>query len=196
MSPAAKQTTGLARASGWQRVAAGGIAAALLAGLALAAWLTPNPAGYGTHTALGLSECGWLLATGHPCPTCGMTTSVALAADGNLLLAASAQPAGLLLALAASMGFWAALHVAATGSRLGVMFARLASPAAVTAAIAVAGAAWLYTWATWPDSPPSSPTGAAPAAQGPVDQQGAAGQQGAARPAWHFRPPEATTPGP
>lgn len=39
------------------------------------------------------------LLTGHPCPTCGMTTSFAYAVRGRLLRAFHAQPAGLAIAL-------------------------------------------------------------------------------------------------
>lgn len=146
----AGSAAGAARATTGQRVFAVGVAAVCLGGLVVAAWLTPDPAGHGTHVQLGLSECGWLVATGHPCPTCGMTTAVSLAADGRLLDAAVTQPAGMLAAVLAAAVFWGAVHVAATGSRLGTMFARLLTPRAVTAMVAACAVAWVYTLATWP----------------------------------------------
>lgn len=39
------------------------------------------------------------MLTGYPCPTCGMTTSVAFAARGQLASSFRAQPAGLILSL-------------------------------------------------------------------------------------------------
>ena len=74
------------------------VAAASLLGLA--AWLKPDPGGYGTHRQLGFGKCGMLVTTGYPCPTCGMTTAFAHAVRGQWLQAIIAQPAGFLLALA------------------------------------------------------------------------------------------------
>lgn len=67
--------------------------------LGIAAKLTPNPNGYGTHTQLGMKPCGMLVVTGLPCPTCGMTTAFAYTVRGNLYRAFLAQPGGLALAL-------------------------------------------------------------------------------------------------
>ncbi|MEM6955599.1 MAG: DUF2752 domain-containing protein [Myxococcota bacterium] len=39
--------------------------------------ITPAAEGHGTHTQLGLPPCGFLQATGIPCPGCGLTTSFA-----------------------------------------------------------------------------------------------------------------------
>lgn len=73
--------------------------------LALAAWLTPDPAGHGTHTQLGLPPCGFLLVTGLPCPGCGLTTAFSAMMHGDLVAAARANPFGVLLfaATAASL---------------------------------------------------------------------------------------------
>jgi MFS family permease len=62
--------------------------------LAIAAWLTPAPEGYGTHQQLGLSACTMLSLTGWPCPMCGMTTTFALLADGRVSEAFANQPFG------------------------------------------------------------------------------------------------------
>ncbi|MFN9968399.1 MAG: DUF2752 domain-containing protein, partial [Phycisphaerae bacterium] len=67
--------------------------------LVIGAWLTPSPTGMGTHRAIGLPPCGFLLATRRPCMTCGMTTAVSLAAQGRLLESARVQPAGALVAV-------------------------------------------------------------------------------------------------
>lgn len=65
--------------------------------LAIAAWLTPSPNGYGTHTQLGLGSCTMLTITGWPCPMCGMTTTFSLMAHGRLLDALENQPFGVVL---------------------------------------------------------------------------------------------------
>ena len=76
--------------------------------LGIAAWLTPSPAGHGTHTQLGLGTCTLLTITGWPCPMCGMTTTFSLLAHGRLVDAFFNQPFGLVLfsitVLGASIG--------------------------------------------------------------------------------------------
>ncbi len=62
--------------------------------LAIAAWLTPAPEGFGTHQQLGLGACTMLSLTGWPCPMCGMTTTFALLAEGRVAEAFENQPFG------------------------------------------------------------------------------------------------------
>ena len=66
--------------------------------LGVARQLEPDPRGFGTHTQLGLAPCAFALVTGHPCPTCGMTTSFAWFARGRFDRSWRANPAGSLLA--------------------------------------------------------------------------------------------------
>ena len=99
---------------------------------------------------LGLRPCGWVVAFDKPCVTCGMTTAFAFAAEGDMASAARAQPMGLVLALATAAGFWAALHVALTGSRLGSICARMLGARWLWAIAALAAASWAYKLATWP----------------------------------------------
>ncbi len=68
--------------------------------LGVAVWLRPDSRGYGTHERLGFGACGMLVATGYPCPSCGMTTAFAHTVRGQWLRAIYAQPAGFLLAVA------------------------------------------------------------------------------------------------
>ena len=89
-----------ARPTGRLRCYAGLVALGCVAILSLAAWLSPDDRGYGTHEGLGFGKCGMLVTTGLPCPTCGMTTAFAFAVRGRLIRAFLAQPAGLALALA------------------------------------------------------------------------------------------------
>lgn len=76
------------------------VGAALIAALAVATWLKPDPRGRGTHRQLGLPPCTFLLLFGFPCPSCGMTTSWAHVMHGNLGVAARTNLGGTLLALA------------------------------------------------------------------------------------------------
>jgi len=93
---------------------------ALLCGgpLVFAATLTPDVGGMGTHTQMGLPECGFVMATGYPCATCGCTTAFAHAADGSLLNALITQPFGALLALTLAMVVLIAGWSAASGMSL------------------------------------------------------------------------------
>ncbi len=119
--------------------------------LGVGAWMQPDPAGHGTHMQLGLPACAWASVFHKPCPTCGMTTSVSLAAHGRLIDSFVAQPFGLLVAVAAAVGFWSGLHVALTGSQLGRIYGTLMTPAVLWTLAALAAAAWGYKWATWPE---------------------------------------------
>jgi hypothetical protein len=77
-----------------------GMSVVLAAVLAVARWLEPNPAGLGTHTQLGLPSCQFYQITGHPCPSCGMTTAFAWFVRGEYRRSAAANPGGCLLAAA------------------------------------------------------------------------------------------------
>jgi len=81
------------------RIYAAGILVAMGAILITAARLHPDAHQYGTHEQLGLPPCGFLIMTGLPCPTCGMTTAFAYTVHGRLGHAAHAQFAGLVMAL-------------------------------------------------------------------------------------------------
>jgi hypothetical protein len=105
----------LARAGGQVRVVAALVMLACCGILGLAAWLTPDERGYGTHEQLGFGRCGMLVTTGLPCPTCGMTTAFAYAVRGRLFRAFLAQPAGLLLALATAAAGLGAAWTVVTG---------------------------------------------------------------------------------
>jgi hypothetical protein len=73
-------------------------ALALATVLVVARGLEPDPRGFGTHTQLGLWPCSFKAMTGRPCPTCGMTTSFAWFARGELARSWGANPVGILLA--------------------------------------------------------------------------------------------------
>ena len=75
--------------------------AAPLALLALGLTLRPDPRGWGTHEQLGFRPCYPMAHWNVPCPGCGVTTSVALLARGDVLAALRTQPLGPLLVLGA-----------------------------------------------------------------------------------------------
>ena len=120
--------------------------------LGIAAWLTPDPSGVGTHQQLGLHACSTLAVTGYPCPTCGMTTAFAFAAHGQILAAFHAQPAGAFLALATAC----AALVSGYAFFVGLSLFRLADafwsprPLFILGGIVVAG--WVYKIFTVPGS--------------------------------------------
>ena len=125
------------------------IGAAILGLLALsvliiASLIHPDPSGMGTHRQLGLPPCGWLAATGYPCPTCGMTTSFAAAAHAKPRAAFYAQPFGALFALATAVFFWGAMHVAVFGSQLGRLAERLLMPRYLWPTAVVFLVCWAY----------------------------------------------------
>jgi len=136
------------RASLAERIIQAGVAAVLAGALGLGLVLTPSPTGTGTHQALGLPPCGMLVMTGHPCPTCGVTTSFVLAAHGSFSEALVNQPFGLVLFLAVAAGLLATLATLATGRT----WAPLGRVSVVTTAailmVVLVLASWAYKWAT------------------------------------------------
>lgn len=89
-------------ATGRTMIRVRGLAVATVAGaiLAVAAWLTPDPSGSGTHEQLGLPACRSIQYTRWPCPTCGLTTATSATVHGQLGLAWRSQPFGIVFALA------------------------------------------------------------------------------------------------
>jgi hypothetical protein len=84
---------------GWPtRCSLAALAIGLVVVLLVARWLEPDVRGFGTHTQLGLPPCAFATVTGHPCPTCGMTTSFAWFVRGRFHPSWRANPAGSLLA--------------------------------------------------------------------------------------------------
>lgn len=150
--PARPKSVEPRRASGTARALFGLGSAGCLGLLLVAAGVTPDAAGHGTHTQLGLPPCTWAVAFDAPCMTCGMTTSFALASDGDLIAAASTQPFAFLLALATAAAFWGGAHIAVTGSMLGPAVARLAGPKMLWIALGLLMAAWAYKFLTWSGS--------------------------------------------
>lgn len=120
-------------------------ATAALGLLALfALFVKPDPRGFGTHEALGLPPCLPIELWNVPCPGCGVTTSVALAAHGHVGQSFANQPFGALLALSVPFAFaWAwVLHL--RGRDLRVELGRLPAGRVAIGIVVVASVAWLY----------------------------------------------------
>lgn len=126
------------------RWALGGVALGLAAVLGLARWLVPDPRGYGTHTQLGLGPCAFLVMTGLPCPSCGMTTAFSWAVRGRFDRAWRANPAGsLLVPTCAAMIPWLVVS-AARGRPWGTRSLDGPLMIVVVASVAFGLAAWTF----------------------------------------------------
>jgi hypothetical protein len=81
---------------------AAAVSVALVVGPAVVvmAMVHPDARGVGTHEQLGLEACGWPVAYGLPCPTCGCTTAACHVVHGHLLTAFVVQPFGALFMIA------------------------------------------------------------------------------------------------
>ena len=90
------------------------VAAPCLAMLAVGWFLEPCKSGYGTADQLGVPACSWIVNTGWPCPSCGLTTSVSAAVQGDVRAGLRAQPFGPVLAAAAAVLAAAGLSQALT----------------------------------------------------------------------------------
>ncbi len=125
------------------RRVAGAVLVACVAVLAVAAWLEPDPAGYGTHRQLGMSACGMMATTGVPCPTCGMTTAFSLAIRGRWIEAFKAQAAGTLLVVLVGLTCAVSGSVLLTGKVWLVNWFRVSVLTIVFVSLAILLAAWI-----------------------------------------------------
>ena len=121
------------------------LAAALVVAtpLVIAARLSPDPSGLGTHQQLGLPPCTTRLLWGVRCPGCGMTTAWAHFVRGELAASLRANVAGTLLAGSAGI----ALAVLGLHGVLGTLPRSACGVAAVWGMIlifAIAMAQWAW----------------------------------------------------
>lgn len=114
--------------------------------LALGRCVEPDARGFGTHEQLGLPVCRAMSVLGVPCPVCGVTTAVALAARGHWIDSLVAQPLGCALALATCVFALVAALYQLTGRDLGELVRALAlrRGALTFALLAFGAAAWAY----------------------------------------------------
>jgi hypothetical protein len=102
----------------WVRLRGAGVVVVCLVPLALAWCLTPRASGYGTHEQLAVPPCSFLVRTGYPCPSCGVTTAFVAAAHGRLVAGLQAQVFGVLLFAAVVLAAAAGAAELATGRNL------------------------------------------------------------------------------
>jgi len=127
-----------------ERLHYAGLASVCIAVLAVAAALTPDPRGHGTHEKLGMPPCLTATLFHIPCPFCGMTTSFAWMAHGHPRKAFTVQPAGVLGFVATAFAAPLFASLALTGLRLPRAPRNLRRWAWCTVLI-VLGAGWLYS---------------------------------------------------
>lgn len=120
------------------------IALACAAPLVVAATLTPSDSGMGTHTQMGLPDCGFKMLTGYPCATCGCTTAFAHAAHGSLLDSFITQPFGAVLAVSLAMVTIVSIWSVLTGMSMAGLGAVLATRRAILFWAFLLLAAWAY----------------------------------------------------
>lgn len=153
LAPATSRTVhAAARSSGsplMHRLYAGAVACCCSAVLGLAAWMTPSETGIGTHEQLNMPSCGWIAMGNLPCPTCGMTTAFAHAADGDLVSSFLTQPMGCLLAIATAMALVVSVYVLVTGSRITSVFTRYWNGRTAWIVAMLVVAAWGYKIITY-----------------------------------------------
>jgi uncharacterized protein DUF2752 len=103
IAPSLDERTSRARGAwGWRVRLRGAMVLGACAALLVAGWrLEPDSRGYGTAQQLDLPACSMLVNTGWPCPSCGMTTSVACTVRGRFVAAGRAQLFGIVLVAAA-----------------------------------------------------------------------------------------------
>jgi hypothetical protein len=149
LAVAAPALRGAGSSTALRRIVAAVVALGATVILGLAAWLDPAPAGLGTHEQLNLPACGWIAVAELPCPTCGMTTAFAHAADGRFLASAATQPLGFVLALVTAMTLFVATYVALTGSPIAGRFTKLWTPRSGWLLAGAVVVAWGYKIVTY-----------------------------------------------
>lgn len=131
------------------RVLGGFVSVGALGVLLIAVMLRPSGEGHGTHTQLGMPDCAWAVTLDTPCPTCGMTTSFAHAAGGDLLTSIVTQPLGFLLVIGTASTVWGGAHTAIGGVRLGPLLGAMTTKWSMWGLAAAALGAWVYKIITW-----------------------------------------------
>ncbi len=129
------------------RVTAGMVLVVCGAPLIVAGLLTPDPSGVGTHKQLGFPGCLTIVATGVPCPACGMTTAFAHTVRGQWFRGMHAQPLGFALAFSAMTGLLVSLETLVTGRGWSVNWYRVRPMVLVICVIGFALVSWGYKMA-------------------------------------------------
>ncbi|HEU4418986.1 MAG TPA: DUF2752 domain-containing protein [Planctomycetota bacterium] len=131
------------------RLAAVSTAAAAMAGVVMLWRVEPDARGHGTHEQFGMDPCGWPVAYGFPCPTCGCTTAACHLVHGHVLQAFATQPFGMLAAGAGVLLGAHALWCLARKRSFADLLVRLPFWRIVAAASALLLLAWGYKCLVW-----------------------------------------------
>ncbi|MEM1011651.1 MAG: DUF2752 domain-containing protein [Planctomycetota bacterium] len=139
------------RATTTARLLCVGIALGCIGLLATAAYLSPDPAGVGTTSRLGIPTCGFLDRTGLPCAGCGMTTAFSHAVRWEWISAFIVQPFAALMAIAAAITIWTSGYIAVTARPVHRLISRAATGrggtiAIVVVALGIASWGWKLAW--------------------------------------------------
>ena len=106
--------------------------------------IDPDPRGFGTHERLGLPSCKPMDWWNVPCPGCGVTTSVALAAHGRIWASIRNQPFGFVVAVGLPLfALWAVFN-ALRGKNLAQEASRWRLGRLGFVLIAIMVASWAY----------------------------------------------------
>ena len=97
------------------RIRAAALSGSLIAVFIIAALLTPDARGLGTHEQLGFGACPSLTFFHIPCAFCGMTTTFALMVRGHLIAGFLTQPAGAVLFMGAAFACSVSLAMVVAG---------------------------------------------------------------------------------
>jgi hypothetical protein len=112
--------------------------------LCAARYLQPSPTGVGTHEQLGLPPCPFLLLTGIPCLSCGLTTSFAHAARLHFYESLITQPFGLILFWLTVLSIPLSLYFIHRHISWSQMINRIKSSPALYGLIAIHLLSWIY----------------------------------------------------
>lgn len=131
------------------RTLAVGTVAAAATSVAVLLPLEPDGKGYDTHTQLGLDPCGWPVAYGIPCPTCGCTTAATHLVHGAVVDAFVTQPFGAALALFGLLLGLHALVCLVLGRSFVDLIVRVSFGRWLLGAVALFLLAWGYKYLTF-----------------------------------------------
>ena len=112
--------------------------------LLIARLLRPSADGVGTHRQLGLPPCAFLHFTGVPCPSCGLTTSVAHAARLHFYESITTQPFGLVIFISAALCIPLSIFLWRRGIPWSRLKSSLGGNLVIYLTIAIFILSWLY----------------------------------------------------
>ncbi len=106
--------------------------------------IVPDDRGFGTHEQLDMEPCSYYQRTGHPCFSCGMTTSFAYMVRMRPIRAFRASPAGSLLCILALITPGWMNHALITGQHAFRFLLHRRAPWVIPGAVLGVLASWAY----------------------------------------------------